>query len=125
MGFSPNGIDRIKEDMRVALKSVEEKYGVLFQLGNVSYSDNEFTTKVQCFVNTNGTANPAQLEFNKLAPFFGLLISDYGKPFIVEGIVYRITGLKKANRKYPIIAETADGKSYKFSTELVLPRILR
>lgn len=123
MGFDKLKIERIIEDINLALASVEDKHKILFDLGNCSFDAQKFTLKLSSFIQEDGVEDAAYAEFLLLAHFYGFKKEDYGKTFIMNEKSYKIVGLKKSNRKYPVILDCSDGKSYKMSTEMVLPRI--
>jgi len=53
--------------------------------------------------------------WDSLCPNYGLSPSDKGKVFYMSGTPYELTGIKPANRKYPIIAKrVTDGRIFKF-----------
>lgn len=56
---------------------------------------------------------------------YGFKEEDLGKTFSSNGSVYRLTGIKPSNRKYPILARKLNARAganadYKFPPEMVL-----
>jgi hypothetical protein len=123
MSFSKERISIILKDLELALKEVEDKHGVLFKVGNATFEPKDFSTRIQCFEKNGDIDNVAYVEFLSLATFYGFNKDDYGKSFAYDGHIYTISGLKKSNRKYPVILERNDGKGFKMSASFVLMRI--
>jgi len=54
---------------------------------------------------------------------FNLTENDYLREFTVNGVRYRLCGIKPNNRKYPIIAMDDHDQKYKFE-ESVLEKLV-
>jgi hypothetical protein len=63
--------------------------------------------------------------FKTNAKLFGFEPDDLGKEFSFQGQSYTICGLKPKSRKYPVIAQSAGGKNYKFACRSVLEALGR
>jgi len=98
---------QIRKELAKALKSVEKKFGVTCEVGNMTYDDSEVRTKLT--LRTNGALTKEEQTYD-----------TYQK---IEGLPKRGTILKDASvtygyntraRKYPVIV-TKNGKQYKMS----------
>jgi len=64
--------------------------------------------------------NKEEMDFERLAPTYGLKASDLGETFLSNGREFRITGLVTRRHKMPISAEATDnGKGFKFRSDTV------
>lgn len=116
--------DRIKEirvDVQNALDMVARTYGghIGFKVGGIRYDSNSFRITVNGF-DKNAGENVYEVEWGKYHALYGFAYDELGKTFSRDGDVYAIVGLKKANRKYPIIArKVSNGKEFKFTADTV------
>ena len=61
----------------------------------------------------------------RFASHFGLKPEHLGARITVSDTVYYLRGIKPQNHKYPFIAETVGGKSYKFTSDTIKRAIER
>ena len=109
-------------DFQDAMKALEEKYNMKISLGNISYSDAEFRSKV-----TGISNDPVAQEHKdaRVSPQLNLMATQlgisYNTNFIgsmykVQGKTFKIQGYSSKSYKYPIVALcNEDGKTYKLS----------
>ena len=94
--------------------------GIHVQLGNASFStfSNSISFKLNATVlDKDGKfENPQEEDFKRSAIMFGLKPDDLGKTFEANGKMFTICGLSPRAKKYPILAKSLDGKTYKFSS---------
>ena len=64
-------------------------------------------------------SNEQQREWNALAPRYGLPQNLFNASFRHNGHTFFLREIKPNNRKYPVIAERDDGRSYKFPSDMV------
>jgi hypothetical protein len=100
--FDNNNLNLLRSEMSSALKEIETKYGIKFDLGNISYSANEFSMKVKSKVLNASTKIPSILE--GIMDLHNLQIEGTGGRKLVD---YR-----KSSYKYPFIYSD-NGKMYK------------
>ena len=123
--FSSENIKEILEACRQALLPVAEKYGLGLDRRGRTYQQG--TLPVMFELVTKGKAEDGTVlstasakDFVKHAKLFGLSPTDLGREFQAQGETYRISGLKPASRKYPILAvNVRTGKTYKFTVAAV------
>jgi len=116
MSFTKENIQHIRNDMTSALKDIEKKHGVLFNLGRISYTDLDFRVAIKCHANSNGANSPLELEWMKYCQSYGFQTSDLMKKVKLSDEVHEILGLKVRNRKYPVITKRLrDGRQYKWT----------
>jgi hypothetical protein len=101
-----------------ALQEVATRYGLAVRLDGGRFSPDRYNMKVEfapmtVTATSDATAIPAS--FAADAVKLGLSADCFGGEFTSEtGERYRITGIKRRNRKYPVIAlRLKDSKSFK------------
>lgn len=111
-------IKRIQSLIKNAIKEIEKSENVTIQFGSCRYTPAHYQTqmKVQTREVTEKVEKIHELESKRL----GFTQNIIGVKFTGNqcGEV-TITDIKTRNRKYPIIAQTKGGKSYKFGVEQV------
>jgi len=109
-------LQNFREDFEDAVADLEKKYGIVIQLGNISYSDDHFDAK---FTAKSGDdmEEIRKREFEQNCSWYGLKPTDYNREFTKDGYKYRIIGIKPENRKYPIsLFNLTTGQRIKAST---------
>lgn len=127
MKFTRSNLTVIRADIESALATVEKQHGVSFKFGRLTFTDNEFGGKLQCFSASDSKGNAVNIDkqnFESKAWMVGVDKSAFGKTFRSNGRKFTITGLNTRAKKYPIQASTVGGKRYKFSVSQ-LPQNLR
>ena len=103
-----------------AEKKMGKELGVKISVGNISFSTDNATVKIEVAdIGEGGEVQSREVvDFKNYASMYGLKATDYGKTFKMRGTSYKIVGMKPRSKKYPIIVE-ADGKQYKVSADIV------
>lgn len=120
--FEKDVLRHIRTDIDDALKSVCEKYGLVFKIGTIKFTAKEFHTKMTCVIinSENGTMeNPDKVIFEQICRHYSLTQADFGSEFIFGTDTYKICGIKMGSKKYPILAKRTDGRIYRFSVPVV------
>ena len=109
-------VQNMRTEIETVLDKLGEKHGITLKMGNISFHNAGFNTKLTCVAGTGAEAE--QAEFDRNASF-----SDakgcYGQRFLSRGDVYKITGYKPRSRKFPIVAVSPAGTSYKFTASVL------
>ena len=115
MAFNSENLKEMRGEINAALKGVEEKYGVNFSLGSISFTANDFRVKLTCTENTESgeSVTPEALAFQRSAKSFGIT-KQLGDAFVSRGETYTIVGLLPRSKKYPLLGKNANGVTYKF-----------
>jgi hypothetical protein len=118
--FNRQNIRQINAEMEAALTAIANKYGVDVKLGNTRFTGDNFTTKVQvATVGESGiTMSKEATDFDRYKTILGIKM-DLGQEFQRNGKTYKIIGLKPRSKKYPVLAECSDGKTYKLPVDLI------
>lgn len=101
MKMNKNNFGQFREDVKKALRDIESKYGVDISCGNISYSANQFTLKLEV---VNKGYDPEKEDFMKYCEMIGMKKDDYERTFIDGNTIYKIIGMKFGN-KYDIICQ--------------------
>ena len=124
MKFDKTNLKDIRKDFDLAVKDFEKKYGVTVQMGNISFSDYQFTSKITVTSEEKCSEENERKEFSKYCRMYGLTEEDYGKTFRSGAKEYTIIGFELSRPKYCVKAKDKDGKVSLFS-ELALSQIKR
>lgn len=103
----------IQEKIKNAISKIEKEENVVINFGSIRYTANDYATTMSV------TSNVKDVTYDKLQE---VTSKRYGFTQNIIGMDFNHTTLgkmkvvefKTKNRKYPIIAETLDGKRYKF-----------
>ena len=114
---------RLGEAMLEAVKKIEGEYGVKFERKGGSFSDTNYTMKIEAsVVSKDGIVLSKEAgEFKRYCSMYNLEAEDLGKTFTDStGTEWKIKGLSSRSNKYPIIAEKiGTGKDFKLGERMV------
>lgn len=121
-----NQLDRqnlqlLRSEIDGVLKSIGDKYGLVFKTGNASFTANNANFKLECATTgDNGSVHSKDAETFKLyANIYGLKESDLGRKVTLQGSEYVIVGLKPRSVHPIIAARVSDAKLFKLSLTAV------
>lgn len=114
----------IRSEIEAALKAVGAKHNVNISLGKTKFGPDIVNfagaaTIKRVLGNGHVIQSKEQLDFIKNCFTFGLTREDLGREFVSNGRLFKITGAKPQNHKFPILGETEGGKRFKFSPDQV------
>ncbi len=104
--ITPALLDTLRAAINDTLKPVGEAHGVLLELGYMTYSATQATTR---FTITALGTDPEADNFREFAHHYGLDSSDLGKEVEIESVTGTIVGLNSRASRFPIIVRQADG----------------
>lgn len=111
-------IKKVEKDLLEALKPIEEKYNIGFDVGKIKYDKEVADIELSMLSLANGSKDAEHARFIKEAPLVGLKASDYLSIINNGTQTLKIIGVNPRARKYPIIAEDIDsGSVYKLPLE--------
>ena len=117
MAFTRTELNSFRTDFASAVAKLEKQYKVEIGIGNISYTDQSFTSKLKVTktVTSDGKKTSSQeVEFNNLCFRFGLKKGDFKKRFSFNGSEFELTGFKPRSPKFPIVAtKIGTDQSYK------------
>lgn len=121
MSITKETVQAFRKDFEKAMKELSEKHQLTVSLGTIRYDDKHLTGKITAYDTSNvgETVSNKATEFEAKAKIIGVDPTWYGRRFSSNGKMFTICNIKPSNRKYPIIAETSTGTSYKFPIKQV------
>lgn len=119
--FDTENLRAIRNDVNSALKAVEERYGVSFDIGRITYDSASLRAKLTGTLvgAVRGAGNSVEAQFliglKSYGYRYGLTEKDAKKIFSANNNQYIFMGIKPGSKKYPLIVKRIDnGKLYKF-----------
>jgi len=111
-----NKINTVQRKIKEAIAQIEKDEEVKISFGTSRYTkaDYKTTMTVKTTATDEKTVKAVDSVDELMSKRYGFSENIVGKSFTVNSGTYKVTGFKTRNRKYPIIAINADGKSYKF-----------
>lgn len=120
MNFNKSNLKTLRVDITAALDEVAKKHGIDLSIGNISFSANEFTTKLTAKGSDNKTEN-AEMDFQRGAIRIGIKSEAYGKHFTLGGDTFKLVGINTRAKKYPLLGiNGANGKTYKLPVSMLI-----
>lgn len=132
--FNPKNLTALRARINEALADVTAEFGVVLDLGKITYGDNTASAKFNMTAIGEGVTGNAKetkalarkAEFIEYAYRFGFEESDFGRKFKLNGQEFVITGLDKKARKNGILGKSTDPRKdteYKFPSQPVLSQL--
>ena len=117
--FDKPTLKTVREALATALDGLQGELGIKLEIGNISYSANQFTAKLTGSLLGH---DPLADEWERYANIYDLDVTWIGRGFVFNGKTYTVVGLDTKKRKYPVIASCGD-KRYKFPAAVVIKRM--
>lgn len=114
MKMDSMNLKKFQKDFAEAVETLEKEYDIKMTLGNISYSQDSFHTKLEC-VNVSSLKSPKEEFANNCIYTFGLIKPEmYNREFTAaDNKKYRLTGINpKARKNFCIITSVANGTEY-------------
>lgn len=114
MKFTKDCFPAIRADLAAALKQVGDKHGIALSIGNISFTENTFSTKLSAVSGTVGdndgdVANVKwRSSFLRSAFKYGLTAADLDRQVTIGSVTYTIAGARPKAQK-PIVLQRPDG----------------
>lgn len=118
--FDKHNLGTIRKDIEAALKSVGATHGISLRLGNIRFTNDTFSTKLDVTLNdtTGSIVTPELAELRKMGKSYLGPAFDENKVYERLGKKVKIVGISPRRSKYPIIyQELSTGKRYKTSEQ--------
>lgn len=120
--FNSTNCRLVEEKIVETLKNIENELGVVIQGKGGTFSNNNYTMKLEiATIGNDGEVQTKDAEnFKMYAKLYGMEKEDLGKEIYIEGKKVKIIGLMPRSKKYPILGEQTDnGKQFKYGLETV------
>lgn len=120
--FDKTAVRSLRTEIQTSLDRIAKANGISLSLGTLRFTPNDFRVKLtgnvgQNLFNTfvpNSTATP-----NSSLSRYGLKPEAFGKPFMLGGTRYILTGVKPSRPKWPFVGTGPQGGRYKFQASSV------
>lgn len=133
MNFTNATLGEFRTEFSKAVKDLEEKQGIVIDLGNISYNSERFTTRMTV-INKEKVKTEQEIEeekfnsyanaFKRFYKMFNLPEDSLNKTFIDGRKTLKFVGLDMKKRAYPcILVNVSSGSQYKTSAEALLARL--
>ena len=100
-------------ELKEAVKELEAKHKCKVELGNISYTEDSFTSKMTVSDASISASDREKKEFEKFCMIYGFEAKDYLKEFTLQGKNFVLYGFKpKATKNTCKIREVSTGKDY-------------
>ena len=118
--FDKENLGEMREAINKALSSVTSDYNVELKIGNISYQESGFTTKLSVNLVVDGEVQTKEKrDFENLAELSGCKF-PLGYKFNNCGTDFIVTGFSSRSRKYPVLAKNLDdNKTYKYKIDWI------
>ena len=117
--FDRQTLRALRVDLDAAMASIASKYGIQLNAGNISYTAETATIKVQAgVINKSGQVVTKDAQaFNQYKRLVGLGNLNIGDAINIQGKEYTISGYKPRSKNAVLVQR--DGRGYKVSVEMV------
>jgi hypothetical protein len=126
MAITVNQLELIRKEINDAIAAVAAKHNMTMSLGKITYDEVSFKSEIKATViSTDGTDLKARNDWDHYCKLFWLKSEDFGKTFVDAGETYTICGVKPRNTKFPILAKSIKGVTYKFPDDVIRKHLNR
>ena len=117
--FDRQTLRALRVDLDATMASIASKYGIQLNAGNISYTAETATIKVQAgVISKSGQVMTKEAQaFNQYKRLVGLGNLNIGDAINIQGKEYTISGYKPRSKNAVIVQR--DGRGYKVSVEMV------
>ncbi len=122
MNIDRTSIRLLRDQIESALAALGTQHNLAITVGGASFLPGKNVTfKLECAViGADGEVASKDAEaFKTNAIFFGLKAEDLGREFTYNGKRWTITGCAPRSRKFPILCEDHNGKTFKLPAHAV------
>ena len=112
--FTKGNLKVIRVAINTALREVEEAHGIKLNMGNISFDETTFRTKLEAsIVNEKGIVEDRQrTDFTKYATMYDLNPEWLDKEIVLGDDTFTVTGLNTKASKNVVRLEKGNGKIY-------------
>ena len=117
--FDRQTLRALRVDLDAAMATIASKYGIQLNAGNISYTAETATIKVQAgVISKSGQVVTKEAQaFNQYKRLVGLGNLNIGDAINIQGKEYTISGYKPRSKNAVLVQR--DGRGYKVSVEMV------
>jgi hypothetical protein len=116
--FDRQSLRALRVDLDQAMATIASKYGIQLSAGNISFTSETATIKVQAGVVKNGTVVTKEAkDFDRYKSLVGLGSLNVGDSINIQGKEYTISGYKPRSKN--AVTVHREGRGYKVSVDMV------
>jgi len=116
--FDRQSLRALRVDLDQAMATIASKYGIQLSAGNISFTSETATIKVQAGVVKNGTVVTKEAkDFDRYKSLVGLGSLNVGDSINIQGKEYTISGYKPRSKS--AVTVQREGRGYKVSGDMV------
>lgn len=108
-------INSIQEKLKKAIALIEKEENVKIDFGSISFNVANYRSVMT--VSSLDKSEKVEKVYEIICKRLGFTQNIIGMKFDTNGMIYEITEIKTKNRKYPVIAKSPKGNSYKYSVD--------
>jgi len=98
--FTKQNLATVRTKLDAKMAEFEKETGVRISLGNISYQNDSFTSKISAkLVNGKSDSDIQRDEFEKNCMLYGFTKTDYKKQTTMQGRSFELVGFKPRARK--------------------------
>ena len=98
--FNKSNLNTIRKDLEKALAEVSKKHNIGLEIGNISFENSKFTTKLTATIGDGSEYERSN--FERKSFIYDMPKGWYGKTFTSNGQTFEITGINTRASKSPI-----------------------
>ena len=119
--FNRPALKSLRVSLDAALAKVAAEHGISISAGNISFTSETATIKLNAgVIGSGGVAITKEAQaFNQYKNLVGLGSLNVGDSVNIQGKQYTITGYKPRSKRSPMVIENGAGRSYKVSVDMV------
>jgi hypothetical protein len=116
--FDRQTLRSLRTDLDSAMAAIASKYGIQLNAGNISFTSETATIKVQAGIIKNGTVVTSEAKaFDQYKRLVGLGNLNVGDTVNIQGKSYTISGYKPRSKNAVLVQR--EGRGYKVSVDMI------
>lgn len=108
-------INIIQEKLKKAISLIEKEENVKIDFSSISFNVAQYRAAMT--VSSLDKSEKVEKVYEIICKRLGFTQNIIGMKFDSNGMIYEITDIKTKNRKYPVIAKSPKGNSFKYSVD--------
>ena len=115
--FTKTQFVTFRNEFKKSVKNLEKEFGIKIELGNITYNESSFRSKITCSKISDAGDKVIDLKrFEMLKKRYGFL-GNYGDSYTKGNITYTIKDIDSRKPKNCIIISGSNGRNYVASAE--------